>query len=159
MIHSRRQNILSIFNGPEGLDKEKGRKIVSRAGARRLRQLPSPDAPSHVRHILTPIILTELRVKPHTKPSRRSLAEPNAGGSHLNGRPGNSHTAPENCCLCFPPILGYSVSCCPVDGRSCCLRQFCRNRRVVLPFHPIQYSFAANPISECQPSQFRSVVM
>ena len=64
----RRRNILSIYNGPEGLARGKGRKTVSRAGARRLGQLSSPDVlapvrhlrtPSLVRHLRTPIILTE----------------------------------------------------------------------------------------------------
>jgi len=50
-----------------GIDRGKGRKTVSRAGARRLGQLSSPDAlapvrhlrtPSQVRHLRTPIILT-----------------------------------------------------------------------------------------------------
>jgi len=32
-----------MYNGPEGLARGKGRKTVSRAGARRLGQLSSPD--------------------------------------------------------------------------------------------------------------------
>jgi len=54
----RRRNILSIYNGPEGLARGKGRKTVSRAGARRLGQLSSPDVLAPVRHLRTPIILT-----------------------------------------------------------------------------------------------------
>jgi len=67
LIQRRRKNILSIYNAPEGLAKGKGRKTVSRTGARRLRLLSSPDmlplvrhlrTPSPVRHLRTPIILT-----------------------------------------------------------------------------------------------------
>jgi len=45
MIHSRRQNILSIYNGPWGLLSGKGRKTVSQAGARAwgFGQPSSPD--------------------------------------------------------------------------------------------------------------------
>jgi len=57
----RRRNILYIYNGPEGLARGKGRKTVSRAGARILGQLSSPDVPAPVRHLQTPIILTDLR--------------------------------------------------------------------------------------------------
>jgi len=46
-----------MYKGPEGLDKGKGQKTVSRAGARRLRQLSSPDVPSPVRHVRMPINL------------------------------------------------------------------------------------------------------
>jgi len=58
IIHSRRQNILSIYNGPQGLARGKGRKTVSRAGAGRLGQLSLPDVSPPVRHLRAPIILT-----------------------------------------------------------------------------------------------------
>ena len=59
-----------MYNGPEGLGRGKGRKTVSRAGARRLGQRSSPDVsppdrhlrtPSPDRHLRTPIILTGSR--------------------------------------------------------------------------------------------------
>jgi len=67
LIQSRRKNILSIYNAPEVIAKGKGRKTVSRAGARRPGRLSSLDmsppvrhlrSPSPVRHLRTPIILT-----------------------------------------------------------------------------------------------------
>ena len=58
----RRRNILSIYNGPEGLARGKGRNTVSRAGARRLGQLSSPDVLAPVRHLRTPSLVRHLRM-------------------------------------------------------------------------------------------------
>jgi len=49
-----------MYNAPGGIAKGKGRKTVSRAGARRLRLLSSPDMLPLVRHLRTPIILTKM---------------------------------------------------------------------------------------------------
>jgi len=83
----RRTNILSIYNGPEGLARGKGPKTVSRAGARRLGELSSPDVPPPVRHLRTPIILTSLAPSGECESDRRELHVAKTSESILQREP------------------------------------------------------------------------
>ena len=101
MIQRRRKNILSIYNAPEGIAKEKGRKTVSRAGARRLRLLSSPDMLPLVRHLRTPIILTFPLVRKMQR---------NAGEKEKTKPPVEQQTVAEKRNKNMKPsILGYLV--------------------------------------------------
>jgi hypothetical protein len=61
LIQSRGRNILSIYNTPEGLARGKGRKTVSRVGARRLGRVQTPP------HLRTPPLVSHVRTPPHLR--------------------------------------------------------------------------------------------
>jgi len=89
----RRRNILSIYNGTEGLARGKGRKTVSRAGARRFGQLSSPDVLAPVRHLRTPSLVRHLRTPIIlTLPLVRKMQR-NAGEKEKMKRPVQKQTA------------------------------------------------------------------